>query len=195
MDGATEAHQKILYRTIKYVVDTKNKCLFLRPVNSKGRWWELEAYSDSDWAALENNRKSVTGFTVYVNGALVSWKSKQQEVIAKISTEAEYIALATVCTEVIFIKQLLESVNIGVKTPIKINVDNTGAIMLLENETISHRTKHIDVRVHFMRDLRADKIINIEYVNTHFKHADPYTKNLIGNAFSRLTSPYMGEIK
>jgi hypothetical protein len=44
--------------------------------------------------------------------------------------------------------------------------------MLLENETISHRTKHIDVRVHFMRDLRADKIINIEYVNTHFNHAD-----------------------
>jgi hypothetical protein len=115
--------------------------------------------------------------------------------IAKSSTEAEYIALATVCTEVIFFKQLLESANIGVKTPIKINVDNTGAIMLLENETISHRTKHIDVRVHFMRDLRADKIIHIEYVNTNFNHADPFTKNLIGNAYGRLTSPYMGDIK
>jgi hypothetical protein len=66
--------------------------------------------------------------------------------------EAEYIALATVCTEVIFIKKLFESIIIGVITPIQINVDNTGAIMLLGNESISHRTIHIDVRVHFMRE-------------------------------------------
>jgi hypothetical protein len=191
MDGATEAHQKILYRAIKYVIDTKQRCLTLSPEIKKGRWWEIEAFSDSDWAALENNRKSVTGFAVYVNGALVSWKSKQQEVTAKSSTEAEYIALATVCSEVMFIKQLLESVNIGVKTPIKINVDNTGAIMLLDNESISQRTKHIDVRIHFMRDLKEDKIIQIEYVNTEFNQADPFTKNLISNAFNRLTNPYM----
>jgi hypothetical protein len=194
MDGATEAHQKILYRTIKYVIDTRGRALLMQPVNSKGRYWEIEAYSDSDWASMENNRKSVSGFVVFLNGVLVSWKSKQQEVIARSSTEAEYIALAAVCTEVIFIKQLLESINIGVKTPIKINVDNTGAIMLLENESISNRTKHIDVRVHFVRDLRDDKIINVEYVNTAFNLADPYTKNLTGNDFHRLTSGYMRDM-
>jgi hypothetical protein len=191
MDGATEAHQKILYRTIKYVVDTRDKSLIMKPVNTKGRFWEISAYSDSDWASMENNRKSVTGFVVFVNGVLISWKSKQQEVIAKSSTEAEYIALATVCTEVIFIKQLLESINIGVKTPIKINVDNTGAIMLLENESILHRTKHIDVRVHFIRDLKDDVIIHVEYVNTTFNLADPYTKNVTGKDHHRLTSGYM----
>jgi hypothetical protein len=187
----TEAHQKILYRTIKYVVDTRDKSLIMKPVNTKGRFWEISAYSDSDWASMENNRKSVTGFVVFVNGVLISWKSKQQEVIAKSSTEAEYIALATVCTEVIFIKQLLESINIGVKTPIKINVDNTGAIMLLENESILHRTKHIDVRVHFIRDLKDDVIIHVEYVNTTFNLADPYTKNVTGKDHHRLTSGYM----
>jgi Reverse transcriptase (RNA-dependent DNA polymerase) len=183
MDGATAAHQKILHRAIKYICDTRDRSLFLRPVNIKGRFWDIEAFCDSDWAAMENNRKSVTGFVVYVNGALVSWKSKQQEVTAKSSTEAEYIAMASVCTEVLFIKQLLESINIGVKTPIKINIDNTGAIMLLENESISHRTKHIDVRTHFMRDLKEDNIIKVEYINTKFNHADPYTKNVVGNDY------------
>jgi hypothetical protein len=195
MDGATYANQKALYRTIKYVIDSRFRALMLRPVNCKGTWWEIEAYSDSDWASAEKGRKSVTGFAIYVNKTLVRWKSKQQEVIAKSSTEAEYIALATVCTEVIFIKQLLESINIGVKTPIKINVDNIGAIMLLGNKSISHRTKHIDVRVHFMRDLKEDGIINIEYVNTKFNHADPFTKNLGGNDYGRITSHYMSSIK
>jgi hypothetical protein len=92
MDGATEAHQKILYQTNKYVSDTRDRSLILIPVKTKGHYWEIKAFRDSDWAAVENNRKSVTGFVVYVNGVLISWKSKQQEVTAKTSTEAEYVA-------------------------------------------------------------------------------------------------------
>jgi hypothetical protein len=83
MDGARYAHQKILYHTIKFVIDTRFRSLILRPVNGKGIWWEIEAYSDSDWASVENNRKSVTGFAIYVIKTLIRWKSKQQEVIVK----------------------------------------------------------------------------------------------------------------
>jgi Reverse transcriptase (RNA-dependent DNA polymerase) len=67
MDGATYAHQKVLYRTIKYVFDSRFRALMLRPVNFKGTCWNIEAYSDSDWASTENSRKSVTGFAIYVN--------------------------------------------------------------------------------------------------------------------------------
>ena len=145
-------------------------------------------------AAAENDRKSVTGWDIYANDALISHKSKQQEVTAKSSTEAEYIALAAVCSEIMFIKQLLESINIGVRTPIRINMDNTGAIMLLENESVSQRTKHMDVRMHFVRDLKEDRVIHVEYVNTEFNHADPHTKNLMKGPYERLTGMYMKEM-
>jgi hypothetical protein len=148
----------------------------------------LVAYCDSDWATAENDKK----VSLDLMCMQISHKSKQQEATAKSSTEAEYIALAAVCSEIMFSKQMLE--NIGVKTPIKINMDNTGAIMLLENESVSQRTKHMDVRMHFVRDLKEYRIIQVDYVNTKFNHADPHTKNLMNHAYEKLTGMYMKEM-
>ena len=75
MNRAIKAHQKILYRVIKYVQDTKNQKLILSP-NKEGLHWNLKAYTDSDYAGDADTRKSVSGFMIYVNDCLIAWKSK-----------------------------------------------------------------------------------------------------------------------
>ena len=112
--------------------------------------------------------------------ALIAWKSKQQESVTLSSTEAEYTALSEVVTMVIYIKQLLDFLGIKYAELTKIFVDNTGAIFLANNWVTSNRTKHIDVKYHFVRELIEDGKIEVVYVRTNENPADMFTKNLNG---------------
>jgi hypothetical protein len=130
---------------------------------------------------------------VYLNGALIAWKSKSHKIVTLSSTEAEYMALCDLCTEVLFIKQLLENMGLQIELPIQLQVDNTGALFLAENSTTGQRTKHIDVRHHFIRNLIEDKIIEVKFVKTADNDADSYTKNLSLELFNKHTKHYMTE--
>jgi hypothetical protein len=92
MDGAAPAHLKSLFRTIKFVFDTANRGLLLRS-SGDGDTMELRGRSDSDYAGDKNTRQSVSGYVVYLNGALIAWRSKAQKTVTLSSTEAEYMAL------------------------------------------------------------------------------------------------------
>jgi hypothetical protein len=191
MDGATNAHLKNLLRLIKFVSDTKNIGLILKP-NMTNKW-VITGKSDSDYAGDKDSRTSVSGYVVYLNGALIAWKSKSQKIVTLSSTEAEYMALCDLCTEVLFIKQLLENMDLKIELPIQLQVDNTGALFLAENSTTGQRTKHIDVRHHFIRNLIEDKIIEVKFVKTSDNDADAYTKNLSLELFEKHTKHYMAE--
>ena len=78
MDGANSAHQKMLYRTIKFVKQTKSKALILRP--NKDKMWKMKAYTDSDFAGDSDSRQSVSGHVIYVNNCPISWRSRGQRV-------------------------------------------------------------------------------------------------------------------
>ena len=93
MDGATKAHWKMLLRIIRFVEKTKNYELILEP-KRQGLNWELRGYCDSDYAGDADTRISVSGFVIYINGCLVSWKSKGQRSVVLSSTEAEYVAIS-----------------------------------------------------------------------------------------------------
>jgi hypothetical protein len=189
MDGATKAHLKSLLRLVKFICDTKHRGLIMKSTNCDT--WVITGKSDSDYAGDKDTRTSVSGYVVYLNAALIAWKSKSQKVVTLSSTEAEYMALSDLCTEVLFIKQLLESMGMGIQLPIKLEVDNTGALFLAENSTTSQRTKHIDVRHHFICNLMDDKIIEVKFVKTTENDADVYTKNVSGDLFMKHTTPYM----
>jgi hypothetical protein len=138
MDKATEATYKEMIRVVKFVLDTRNFGLFLRPTSiDQDGSWNLTVYSDSNWAGDLENRWSISGFIIFLLGCPIVWKSKQQQSVTLSSSEAEYVALSEAAKELKFIAQTLESIGITVKYPITVFVDNVGAcqrMLLLQNK-------------------------------------------------------------
>lgn len=113
------------------------------------------------------------------NGGAISWTSKRQSTVALSTVEAEYIALASTCQEAMWLKQLIEEIeSIAAKKPMQIYSDNNGAISLSKNACVSQRSKHIDVRYHFIREKVENKRIKIGHVCTEQMIADMFTKAL-----------------
>ena len=183
MDGATEAHQKLLYRAIRFVSDTRDWKLLLEP--KKQVKWEIKAYSDSDFAGDADTRRSVSGYVVYLMGCPIAWRSKGQKSVTLSSTEAEYVALSELSTEVLFIRSILEFLGLDVEYPIIVHVDNIGAVYLANSACGSNRTKHVDTRYHFVREYVEDGILKIIYVKSDDNDADVMTKNIAGQYYHK----------
>jgi hypothetical protein len=193
MDGATEAHMKMMLRGIKYVLDTKDKGLRICPTEVLEDVWILRAFSDSDYSGDRDQRLSVTGYIIYLMGVAIAWASREQRNVTLSSTEAEYVAVSEVCREILFIAQVMEFLGMTVQKPIVVRVDNIGAIYLANNQTTSQRTKHVDVRYHFVREYIEEGIVEIVFVRSKDNDADVFTKNLDGEAFWRHANKMIGD--
>ena len=143
------------------------------------------------FAAGKDTRLSVSGYMVYLCGVLISWKSKGQRVVALSSTEAEYMAFSELVREVLYIKQLLEFIGVEVQLPIKLMVDNVGAIYLAKDSTSSGRTKHIDIKYHFCRKYIEDGTISIAFVKTGDNDSDICTKNTSCDILEKHTDTFI----
>ena len=108
-------------------------------------------YTDADWGSCLVDRKSYTGYVFLIGGTAVSWGSRKQRSVALSSTEAEYMALTDAAKEAIYMKKLLKSLGVNLETIILRN-DNIGAEKLSGNPVFHARSKHIDIRHHFVRD-------------------------------------------
>jgi len=153
--------------------------------------WELKAFSDSNYGGDRDSRRSVTGYVIYLLGVPLIWKSKSQRSVALSSTEAEYMAVSEVCADIMFLKQVLEFVGVSIQYPIEVHVDNVGAIFLANNATTGPRTRHIDIRYHYVRDFIEDCVIVVRFVPSGKNDADPYTKNTTEAIFNEHTKKYM----
>ena len=156
-----------------YLIGTKSYALVYEGQSGNG----LLACTDSDWADSPEARKSRSGhFLKFANGAF-SWLSRRQKTVALSSTEAEYMSLSDCSRQVAWIKMLLEE--IGYKLgPLPICSDNQGAIFISSNPITERRSKHIDIRYHYVRELVEDKKVEVFYVSTDDNPADLFTKNL-----------------
>jgi hypothetical protein len=181
MDGAAPGHEKELKRLCRFVIQTKERKLNIKTSEDE---WEVEAFRDSDFAGDKDERKSITGYVIFLSGAAISWKSKAQSCVTLSSTEEEYVALNETVREVKFILQLLTTMGISVKRPAKINVDNIGCIFLVNNRTSGERTKHIDMKYHFIREQIQNGLVKVKFVRNKENHADPFTKNLGSEKFN-----------
>ena len=183
MDAPAPAHLKEMYKVIRHVLSTKGFGLKFE-LNKDMIKWALKALSDSDFASDKETRKSVFGYIIYFCGIPIAWRSKGMKSVVLSTTEAEYMALSEVVKELKFIVQLLQTMNIEVKVPITVYVDNVGAIWLSNNRTTSDRTKHIDIRTAFVKEYQEDGKIIIKFVKSEENEADIFTKNTTNVIFS-----------
>ena len=145
----------------------------------------LEAYSDSDYAGVNLDRKSTTGGCQFLGRRLISWQCKKQTVVATSSTEAEYVAAASCCGQVLWIQnQLLDYGYNFMNT--NIYIDNQSTICIVKNPVFHQRTKHIEIRHHFIRDANEKHLIQVQKIDTEYNVADLFTKAFDGPRFEFL---------
>jgi len=154
----------------------------------------MQAFCDSDYAGNQDGWKSISEFIIYVCGCPISWKSRGQKAVTLSSSEAEYVAISEVCAEIMFLKQVLEFLRIEVKLLIIVRVDNIGAIYLAHNATSGPRTKHVDIRFHFVQDYIKDGVVKILFIKSENNNSDLYTKNLGEELFNKHSKQYMESI-
>ena len=141
-------------------------------------------YTDADYAGCHDSRQSTTG-SIFVNhGGPIAWTSRRQTCVAQSTTEAEYVAASETAKEAVWIRRALPDMHEGQGGPIIIYCDNQSAIQLVHHSDQRPKTKHNDVRYHFIRLQQATGEIDMQYVNTNGQLADILTKALPGPRFS-----------
>jgi hypothetical protein len=164
-----------LKHVLRYIKGTLNYELCFRKCENG---LNLNGYSDASWGSLPD-RKSITGYCFSLNpdGPLISWKCKKQSTVALSSCEAEYMALAATTQECLFLTQLLRCIDTNTHYDcVTIFDDNQGAIALVNNPVHHQRSKHIDIKYHFVRDECSQNRIKLEYLPTADMIADIFTK-------------------
>ena len=148
-------------RILRYLVHTPNLGLWY----SKGSKFDLLGYSDSDYAGCKVDRKSTSETCQFLGRSQVSWSSKKQNYVALSTAEAEYIAANACCAQLLWTRQTLHDFGCHF-TKIPLLCDNESAIKLANNPVSHSRTKHIDIRYHFLRDHKIKGDIAIHHVST-----------------------------
>lgn len=182
-----ESHWQGVKRVLRYLRGTSSLGIFFKAGQGTGCKWSATIYSDADWAGDSTDAKSVSGCVLLINGIAIAWASKKQTSVALSTMEAEYIAAAIAVKDAVWIKQLL--VEIGLWTEeraITLQVDNQSAIKFMENEITSKRSKHINVRYHFIRDVIKRGDVKVIYCPTQQQLSDILTKPLQRVVFERL---------
>ncbi|XP_019189506.1 PREDICTED: uncharacterized protein LOC109183902 [Ipomoea nil] len=182
MHTPTADHWALLKRVLRYVKGTATHGLRLTTSVSA----DIHAYSDSDWAGCPIDRKSTSGYAVFLGTNLVSWVSHKQRTVARSSTEAEYKGLADVAAEVTWIASLLRELGLHSGVPPTLWCDNLGATYLCANPVFHARTKHVEIDFHFVRDKVTSGEFLVNFVSTKDQLADIFTKPLPGPRFAAL---------
>ena len=166
-------------RIFKYIEGTKDFGLWY-PKNAD---LTLHAYTDANWAGNVDDRKSTSGGAFYMGPQLVSWFSKKQSFIALSRIEAEYVAVASCCTQLLWMMQTLQYIQIKCSPPISIFCDNTSAISISKNHVMHSKTKHIPINYHFLREQVLEQKVKLAYVPSKYQVFDIFTKPLPREAF------------
>jgi hypothetical protein len=167
------AHWAAVKRILRYLKGTLDFGLKCNPTDL-----ELVGYSDADWAGDLDSRRSTTGYLFQLGGFPISWRSKRQSTVALSTAEAEYMALASACQEVIWLRRLLKGFDIDQSKSTVLFEDNQGCIAMSKNPVHHDRTKHIDIKYHFIRETISNGEVVITYKETENMLADILTKGL-----------------
>jgi hypothetical protein len=138
----------------------------------------LQGYVDADWAGSEVDRKSTSGCCFTLGSAMVSWSSKKQSSVALSTTEAEYIALSVAVCEAVWLHKLLADLFDHEMDPTIIHYDNQSCVKLSENLVFHDKSKHIEIKYHYIRNMVHRKAVHVQYLPTHEKILDIFTKSL-----------------
>ncbi|KAI3788196.1 hypothetical protein L2E82_00927 [Cichorium intybus] len=168
-----ESHAIAVKRIFKYLKGTPSLGLWY-PANSD---FQLNAFTDSDYGGCRLDRKSTSGSCQFLGGRLVSWTSKKQSCVSTSTAEAEYVAAASCCSQVMWMQTQLRDYGYKV-SQIPIFCDSTSTIAISHNPVHHSMTKHIDIRYHFLKDNIQKGHIELHFINTEDQIADIFTKAL-----------------
>lgn len=183
MERPTSLHQNAAKRVLRYVKGTINFGLTYTQTNKNNI---LTGYSDSDMAGNIEDRKSTSGMAFYLNEGLITWVSQKQRCVALSSCEAEFMAATAAACQAIWLKKLLGQITGKETGPVTIFIDNKSAIDLAKNPVFHGRSKHIDIRYHFIRECVEKGDILVKHVRTDEQRADCLTKALTTAKFERM---------
>jgi histone deacetylase 1/2 len=174
MHSPTDEHWNGVKRILRYLKGTLHFGLHISSTSS----FELHAYSDADWAGCPDDRRSTSGFCVFLGSNLLSWGSKKQSTVSRSTTEAEYRSMASACTELVWLKQLLQELHVPLRSNPILWCDNLGATFLASNPVFHARTNHIEIDFHFVREKVAKKELDVRFISSRDQLADLFTKSL-----------------
>ncbi|KAK6161170.1 hypothetical protein DH2020_004551 [Rehmannia glutinosa] len=176
-----ESHLSVVKRIFRYLKGTIQYGLFY-PKNEN---FSLKGYSDSDYAGNIDDRKSTSGSCQFLGDCLVSWFSMKQNCVSLSTAEAEYISAAFCCTQLLWMKQTLADYKCSFEN-VPMFCDNISAINIAQNPVHHNRTKHIEIRYHFLRDCVSKQKIEISFVPSQDQLADIFTKPLTSETFASI---------
>jgi hypothetical protein len=184
MEAPTTEHLAAVKRVLRYVAGTLQfGCCYRRKQEA-----QLVGYSDSDLAGDVDTRKSTTGVVFFLGGNVITWQSQKQRVVALSSCEAEYIAGATAACQGVWLARLLAELKGEEAGTFSLNIDNQSAVALSKNPVFHDRSKHIDVKYHYIRECVEENRVQLQSIGTVEQLADICTKALGRERFCELRS-------
>ncbi|KAJ0392560.1 hypothetical protein ATCC90586_009433 [Pythium insidiosum] len=175
----TAKHVGALKRVLRYLVGTINYGIAYTKIQSTaGGVITLNGYCDSDWGNDPETRKSISGFVFTIAGGAVSWMSKRQPVVAQSTAEAEYVAACEASMEAMAMTHIVSEILPSLATKPVVGIDNSAAIVMATNPTYSRRTRHIELRWHYVRDQVQRNLLELVKVRGDVNPADVFTKPL-----------------
>src|SRR5664279_59490 len=168
-----ESHMTAAKRIFRYLLYTPNFGLWY-PIGSS---FQLNGYSDADYAGDKKDRRSTTGGCQFLGRSLVCWSSKKQNCVALSTTEAEYISAASCCAQLLWMMQTLKDYGV-IYDKVPLLCENESAIKITHNPVQHSKTKHTEIRHHFILEQIENGDIDLSYVRTKDQLADIFTKAL-----------------
>ncbi len=197
MTRGDETHMQAMLRCMQYLKCTKDAGLLLKPTR---KWdgtndfqFKIRGRSDSDYAKCTWSRRSVSGYMVFLEDAPVMHRSATQKTVALSVTEAEINAAVLCVQDMLYAKNLIKSIRLKVELPMILEVNNKGAVDIINSFSVGGRTRHIDVRQCFLRELKEAKQLVVNWIPGSENSADMFTKNLDGPQFKRYAEQLLGE--
>jgi hypothetical protein len=201
MQSPTQRHMHAAERVLRYLAGTKDVGLVFGSRNgdvvgdSRGRKAQVQvdvcAFADADWANDKGDRRSISGWVAKLNGDPVSWSSKKQRVVALSTCEAELYAESAAIQEVLWLRGLMEELGLHTQTGSTVYGDNQSAIAVSQNGVKGERTKHVDVKYHFVTETVERGAVKLRWVPTTQQQADIFTKALAAPVFLLLRQQLM----
>jgi len=199
MQAPTQQHMVAAKRVFRYLAGTKDVGLVFgsrsdKVFDTRGRndfRLDVCAFADADWANDKADRKSITGWVAKVNGDPISWASKKQRTVAQSTCEAELYAEAAAIQEVLWLRGLLHELGLHVQTGSLVYGDNQSTIAISKNGIKGERTKHVDVKYHFITETVESGKVQLKWIPTTEQQADIFTKALAAPVFEHLRKALM----
>ena len=183
LDCFGQTHYDAAKRIVRYLKGTR-----LLKLHLGGGAVDLVGFTDASYANCLDTRCSMSRYCFSLGSGLISWSSRKQKTVSTSTCETKYVAASDSCKETIWLRTLLNAIDIPQTIPSPLKCDNNAAITLSSDPSFHNRVKHIDIKYHYIRECVDAKALDVVYVNTKDNIADAFTKPLDPKPFSRMRS-------